>query len=574
MAKVKTKRINSLKPLWREYNRALAKRAKKMSEAVGAQIVSDAARFSRIGDSDEAVYTHLVGLMDAYRRVIDFAGKHSPESETVRVMISGICEVLEARQGDGSSVLASGETNPITAEKQAIIDDAAKNIAITGHETPEELYAIYRDALAACQARVDDLHSRKIARLYTELIEREYEELGNIINVQVAALKGTGARDTVIFSIADALGEAYQLTAPIVKSLQKPQKNKGSRPFEEFELPEEKNRPDTKKFFAALDAQTISFLDEIELGYKKAAYQFRRDIADEILLAKEITQVFEKLKLPEAGHEILTGISETLEIKIAGLNESIAEFDKKGAEIVKIFSDKKPRQARSGHRGHVPESAHSLEAGSSSPPDKKPHQAHTGHRGHVPEAAHSLEAGSSSPAHKKPALGHAEIMQSVREAWLANPPKESEIAEFFETCETLESCREAAKKHIETHEQTLQKASTRFKKDALLYEVCTFEEILTHSVPRLREDAGNDALLLSAALMLDDTFRTLAVILKKNNIEIIRPALKSQFNAREHEILVAEKNPDFAKGEIIKIMTAGYRFKGQVILRANVIAAR
>ncbi|MCL1844878.1 MAG: hypothetical protein FWF77_03140 [Defluviitaleaceae bacterium] len=52
----------------------------------------------------------------------------------------------------------------------------------------------------------------------------------------------------------------------------------------------------------------------------------------------------------------------------------------------------KARQARSGHRGHVSEATHSLEAVSNFPAYKKARQARSGHRGHVSEATHSLEA--------------------------------------------------------------------------------------------------------------------------------------------------------------------------------------
>lgn len=515
MAKAKAKRSGPQKLwlLWREYSRTLAKRGKKISEAVCAQISADAARFSRIGDSDEAVYSHLVGLMGAYRRVIEFADKHSPESETVRVMIAGICEVLGARLREFEEN-ASGEENPIAAEKQAIIADATKNLTIAAHQTPDELWAIYRDTLQICQARIDDLHGRKIARFYTELVEREWEELGNIINVQVRALKDTGARDAVIFSIADALGEAYQLTGPVVKNLKKPapQKNDG-RTREEFEreLALDKNAgAEGKKFFAALDAQTIAALDEIETGYKRAAYKLQRSAIEEILLANEITRVFEKIALPEIEQEILAGIRETIEIKIAGLKESTADFEIKSTQGVKNFLAEKPAPERE------------------------------------------------------------EILRGVRGEWLENPPKENAQAAFFETA--LADCREGAGKYIETHAQALEKSALRFKKEVVLYEICTFEEILTHSVPRLRE--SRDGGILSAVLALEDTFRALAVILKKNNIEIIRPEVKSQFNAREHEVLVAEKSADFQKGEIIKVIAAGYRFKEHVILRATVIAAR
>ncbi|MCL2357758.1 MAG: nucleotide exchange factor GrpE [Defluviitaleaceae bacterium] len=510
MAKSKAKRATKLYPLWREYNRELAKRAKKLSEVVGALVAADAVGFSRLGNSDEAVYTHLVGLMEAYRRVINFAG--DPESSTVRVMIAGICEVLGARLREFEEV-SQGDENPIAAEKQAIICDAVKNLQINGRENTIALFDIYRNAMHDCRTRIDDLHGRKIARLYIELIEREWEELGNIINVQVRALKETGARDAVIFSIADALGDVYLQTEPIVKNLRvRKTYNEGqiTVQFENKILPalEEMRRADGKKFFAALDAQTVAAFDEIEIGRKKAAYNFRREIAGVVLLATEIRRVFENLHLPEIKNEILAGIRETFEIKISGLSEGIAEFEKNGEEIIKKFSS------------------------------------------------------------ERPVTGLSAILPQVRDAWLENPPKESGTATFFENA--LAPCREIAKKHIDAYAQRLEKASLRFKKEVLLYEICTYEEILTHSVPRLRESDEAE----TAVSALDDGFLALVVILKKNNIEIIRPAAKSQFNAREHEVLVAEKNPDFRKGEIIKVMTAGYRFKEQVILRANVIAAR
>jgi len=46
------------------------------------------------------------------------------------------------------------------------------------------------------------------------------------------------------------------------------------------------------------------------------------------------------------------------------------------------------------------------------------------------------------------------------------------------------------------------------------------------------------------------------------------------FNPKEHEVLMAESNADFKKGEIVKVMNSGYRRKDLILLRANVIAAR
>jgi len=62
--------------------------------------------------------------------------------------------------------------------------------------------------------------------------------------------------------------------------------------------------------------------------------------------------------------------------------------------------------------------------------------------------------------------------------------------------------------------------------------------------------------------------------LRKNNITPIRPNPQEIFNGKEHEVLVAEKQEGFNKGEIIKLVGSGYRYKDVVLMRANVIAAR
>jgi len=110
----------------------------------------------------------------------------------------------------------------------------------------------------------------------------------------------------------------------------------------------------------------------------------------------------------------------------------------------------------------------------------------------------------------------------------------------------------------------------KFKRETVLYEVSTYEEILLYSVSRLRLDEAHEAAVATA----DETLHMLEILLKKNNIQVIRPQPHDTFNAKEHEVLMAENSPDFKKGEIIKLMNSGYRQKDTVILRANVIAAR
>jgi molecular chaperone GrpE (heat shock protein) len=422
--------------------------------------------------------------------------------------------------------------NPVAAEKSLILDEAVLLAAsqINAQTSPEGLYTIYAEGLKFCLQHLDDLHSRKTARFYTELIGREFEELGNIIKMPKEPTESDEESITVA-GILDALQEAYQATEPIIRNFQTlqnaPQKT-SVRTVEEFEAainsasPSEP--PERKRFFAALDAEGMILLDGIDVDYKRAAYSLQRQVSAEVLLAEEVTGVFSKalqnLNADAEGveGEILKGIRETIEIKISGLQESTQSFSEQGGGTLKNFSAEK---------GEPPE----------------------GER--------------------------AEILAGIRAAWLESPPQKNELAEFFDACqcgEIFEPCRERVKSQIDTYAQKLEKASLRFKKEVLLYEVCTFEEILTHSVSRLRDSANAD--VISAAQLLDSTFLELEVILKKNNIEVIRPAVREIFNAKEHEILVAEKHEGFEKGEIIKIITAGYKMQDRIILRANVIAAR
>ncbi|MCL1863970.1 MAG: nucleotide exchange factor GrpE [Defluviitaleaceae bacterium] len=567
--------MSNLFSAWQEYKavsskslgQSIKEKFSAIREAVRAQIAADAARFSRLGESDETVYAHLVGLMGVYRRVVDLAADSSFESPTVRALIMGICEVLKSRLREFEEETGDFQegSNPITLEKCAIVDEAVLKAVevIEKHESKfatglrnenevwddsfemillgnfYDFYTTYREALRFCQAKFDDLQGRKTSRFYTALVEREWEELGNIIKVQVLALEEAAPREPTVTCILDALREAYQQTAPIIEELQKllasSPRTTVCRPLEEFEselnaalVAASPVQPEKQMFLDALDAQATVLLGGFDMEYKKAAYTLQRMVSAEVLLAEEITDVFVKSLASiknnnqaevESEKNILTGICETIEIKISGLKENIVTFTSQCGDVLKEFST------------------------------------------------------------EKTAFGSEEmqpILENVRAAWTENPPEdESAIGGFFEECKngrTFDPCRELLENKKIKYTEKLEKASLRFKREVLLYEVCTFEEILTHSVSRLRD--SQDRHVLAAAQDLDFTFRSLEVILKKNNITVIRPLLKEQFNSKEHEVIIAEKHSNFEKGEIVKVMTAGYKHKEQVILRANVIAAR
>ncbi|MCL2703202.1 MAG: nucleotide exchange factor GrpE [Defluviitaleaceae bacterium] len=112
----------------------------------------------------------------------------------------------------------------------------------------------------------------------------------------------------------------------------------------------------------------------------------------------------------------------------------------------------------------------------------------------------------------------------------------------------------------------------KFKKEQTLYEVSTFEEIQLYSVTRLRESGAGH--IKDFVRLLDEAAGRISEILAGYGIQAIRPDTRDMFNGREHEVLMAEQNESFKKGEIIKLLNSGYRQGEVILLRANVIAAR
>lgn len=525
-----------------------------LKRAACDQMVADAVRFSRLGSSDEGLYTHLVELMAVYRRVEELATGCQPGNPAIKALVMGICEVLTSRVRQFDEV--NEPENPITAEKNEIIgqgvalvskqaDDQVRRFASLQegispgwHGEIHELFSHYNDGLKFCLARLDDIRVRKAAKLYMELIEKEWEELGNIINVP--ALEEAKS-ESITIVILDALREAHQQTGLVIEAFQKllllpPAFPAPGRPFDEFEAVINEalggSTPSigaAQEFLSALTDEITALFEGLNMEYMKAAYRLKRTISEAVLLAEEVAAVFgETLKnLPDVSLEaaaepterdILSGISETIEIKISSLKESTQDFNRQGLDMVRA-----------------------LTAETASPSDEE------------------LTA----------VLGEAKTM------WTSSPPEENGIDSFFDMAlhgEAFALCHECISKRISEYFENAKKTKLRFKQEVLLYEVCTYEEILIHSVSRLRTSANQP--VADAAALLDKTFRDLEIILKKNNITVIKPEPHQPFDAKEHEVLVAEKQDGFERGEIIKLVTAGYRQDDQIILRANVIAAR
>lgn len=112
-----------------------------------------------------------------------------------------------------------------------------------------------------------------------------------------------------------------------------------------------------------------------------------------------------------------------------------------------------------------------------------------------------------------------------------------------------------------------------FLKNTILFEISTFQEIMYYSVVRLRE--SNEEPIKQFIKYIDSVEQNIENELTKNEIIIIKPNPHDMFDTKEHEVLIAEKNDDFLKGQIIKVINYGYKKKDNgVIKRATVIAAK
>ncbi|MCL2404407.1 MAG: nucleotide exchange factor GrpE [Defluviitaleaceae bacterium] len=566
---------------------------------------------SRLGQSDERVYNHLVRLMETYREVIGLFD--SPIKDTSPDLVAGLCDILCSRLRQFEDD-ATSQGNPVAKEKYTILEQAITSIAwhieslensylagidiqscsnLTQHTLQESiiqaiqpsLQAYYTQTLQACLSSIDDLHTRKTAAYYTDLLEREWEVLGLIIQVQVKAIENAfeASNDNAahdLYPILSKLREAYQQTGPVVSGLRKMMQSTNASRLEpgpgvqqDFThvltagiLAPILINIDYQNFVAALLPKADELFESLRASHLESINNLQQEVKNEISLAEKIVSSFveagtglvslhdtqqepspassdatelesepelapeiepepelivqESIAIPSHNidNEILTGITETLEIKVESLAESLQQFTENSTQLLASIPSGLPRLT------------------------------------------------------EEDLLTAAAQMQ---EAWCANPPTLETIADFIAACASLEAFAAydgQFAKHIASTSAKIEKASFRFKKETLLYEISTYEEILYHSVSRLRESPLPH--VAAAVSLLDETFAKLEPLLAEKGITVIRPAAHEPFNGREHEVLLAEETDGFAKGEIIKVMTSGYKYKDQVILRANVIAAR
>ena len=562
---------------------------------------------------DVDIFEAYDNIMQAYKMVAEHhvAGEKILENPQIRQIWEGIYALIMSR------LMAEGEhggDNPILAEKKGIVADGiaeasrridelfaaykqsdswnqlstdahkaliyadyeafAKQLQLVSEDIlgfVDELYAIYVQNVESILNSLNNFETRSQASAYNNLLKEEIEILRQIIVVQAVAVekaiwqKETTPEETEFLSEALTLlretyqqeGQAYNaISKAFMEAAVRHRENMGRvvmdvEAAEDFaeelaqieacpDMPvvyegfkillEEKFAPLKKLLnefmFTHLESFDSNLSSKKVYFLKKAAWQAGQ-IAEECALCfADIVKAFVEHEEYFAGtpeSDILRGVAQTIEIKVETMKEATKEFfEDSDSRVEDFFQEAKSPAGREG-----------LYAA-----------------GEDFVLTQLLELGKGQNG--------AQVVQDVLDKLLES--------------DGFEGYKRDIERAWEKRKDVLNKKILTYKRDNLFFELSTFEEIMHYSVSRLRESADEKITLFVAEI--DIQHKKLDGVLARHGIEKIVPVAHEQFNAKEHEVLMAEENEGFKKGEIIKTMNSGYRQGGQLIVRANVIAAR
>jgi len=418
----------------------------------------------------------------------------------------------------------------------------------------KQLYEIYCASSQDTRSALNNLSARPRAQYYYDLLLEEQQILAQIVKIQVqeierriayepceAVLMLKEAYQRVCGEIAEIWGffeggqagfepESYEDIANVLETAE----FIDERMLVDFEQMRSDFTPKYTKFLeACAEAATNQMAQKQGRAAKERVYYMRKAATEQSILIEEAGACFSDILAFYQGNnevlatgefaEIIAGIGETVKIKIDGMNEGLEMFLEESNGIIDHLANNEALG--------IPED--------------------------FAELISKAVAASLVDIGKDESKAQAVIR---------------EILDGRDICEVMQRQIEAGERSHTKSQEALEKACLRHLKDNLLFELTTFEEISYYSVSRLRE--SEDEAVALFVMEVDRQTAALEMILAKHGIEMIRPEAHDPFNAKEHEVLMAEVQEGFKKGEIIKVMNSGYKRGDAVVLRANVIAAR
>ncbi len=436
----------------------------------------------------------------------------------------------------------------------------------------QSIYKNYRDTAYFAVMFLNDMNKRKITHHYYKALAEEKGYLSDILNNQIDVLdsiyekSGQDEFKEKLYKFILILKEAHQFVTKesdeidfcfkeAAKYAAKPSIEESFEEFCEnmsFITPEYILskvdfeglliifRERFERYKQTVEKEIADYIEN-EIGdknTKKFVFYINRAAFSHEALAKDLAGVFEditdKINLDwdtfedasKTDLDILTGIKETVSIKKDCIMENLDIFAVDAEKLILSFDDEKYNLSDEDIRDCLDEVVDSM--------------------------FDSL---------KQILSDERKVIMTIRKT----------LNDYFASENYKNAVEKVLKKKRQKMEQ-MDKMCRKFDKDVLLYEVSTFEEIIHYSVTKLLE-SENEA-VLSIVKYINEKYSDIDRILKNYDILPIRPKPHEMFNGKEHEVLVAEFNEEYKKGEIIKLMNSGFKSGDAVLFRANVIAAK
>ncbi len=493
---------------------------------------------------NEKIYDYYKMVIGYYKSAVKVYSLKRNEilSEEVKEIADGIIDILECQINKFNEMIEKTEkqSNPIVKEKEKIIDENfklfSKDIILIYEKMKREfnnfnidnyfenIYKLYFFSVKGCFIRLNDIASRKVANTYYEALKEEMEALSVIIKVQANVLERKlqyMEEELIVQSVLMNLREGYQHLSKQIDEMEKGFKEtvvyekfieKYNEDFKNKILSclkrADKKSENSKKRFEYCNSVFISMLKEYSEEIRNIE-RIKTDIDEISFFGEKIVSKFQFLyddwKINAGNYsetdfyDSISGIAETVDIKIQNIQENVLEFLQKATVLISEISN--------------------------------------------------------NEKYDRIFLLFEKYDGSLEETI-------NEI--FFEINMLIDKYGNVCKK--------TKKLILGLQKDCILFEISTFEEIMNYSVSRMRNSKN---LYVEAFVQnIDFVFGELKQVLSVVGVDIIAPKPHDIFNGKEHEVIMAEKNNDFKKGEIIKLINSGYKNKNYIILRANVIAAK
>ncbi len=126
---------------------------------------------------------------------------------------------------------------------------------------------------------------------------------------------------------------------------------------------------------------------------------------------------------------------------------------------------------------------------------------------------------------------------------------------------------------VEEIAKEVEKEDMDFLSKELLPEMATFEDIIHQSVKHVMTKCDHPE-IIPMMEEIRGLYNRLIKQIERQGITTIRPEVKERFEPKYHEVIVAENQEGYSKGEIIRRQNIGYHYEGYVLRRAGVIVAK